>query len=97
MNFLRRLVADIREYRAARRDYYALCDEGRAPLVHVEIRLVTDRGDDWAGGVRGIHGVKTEIPLTRKGERYIARTARTIRESCIRQIRADQAEDEGTR
>lgn len=92
---LRRLAAGIRAERAARRTYQALCDQGRAPLVSIEIRLITDRGDDWDGGVPGIHGVSTTVPLTRDGERYIAGIPRTIRRSCIRQIRADQTHEKG--
>lgn len=86
---VRNIASDMKLNRQARREFRGLCDEGRAPLVYVEIRLVTDRGDDWSGmTVRGITGIKRTTLLSPAGEKSIAADARTIRRTCIREVRA---------
>lgn len=90
----RAIIRNLIVYRRAVRTYRQLCDQGRAPLVQVEIRLITDRADDWTGmTVHGIYGIKYTTLLTRAGIRAITDDARTIRRTCIRQILADQTED----
>lgn len=78
----------VAEYRA-RRTYRALCEQTRAPLVSVQIRLEMDHGDDWSSfAVRGMTGLKTShIPLTPRGIRYISDIPRSIRRTCLDELR----------
>lgn len=81
--------------RRARRTYRALCDEGRAPLVSVDIRLELDHGDDWSDlKAPGMSGLKTSgIPLTPRGIRYIDDIPRSIRRLCLDELRRIDREE----
>jgi len=88
----RAIVRNLAAERRARATYKALCDRNRAPLVSVRIRLETDHGDDWTGmRVHGIYGQTSEhIPLTPAGIRYITGIAKTIRRTCLDELRYDE-------
>jgi hypothetical protein len=84
-----------REWKQAVKAYREMCAHGAPPILHVEIRLIDDRYDDWHGmNARGIHGMKTTIPLTRNGERYVRGMVRELRQTCIRQVLAWQRQAE---
>lgn len=84
MNRLRQAIRQLREWQQAKRDYRALCAEGRAAHIRVEIRIHPD-DDEWTG-LDGITGIKTTIPLTPAGKRYVHGILRKIEETCIRAV-----------
>lgn len=84
MSWIRNLVRITRERRQAERDYRALCDEGRAPILCIDLHIHPD-DPEWSE-LHGITGIKTTIPLTRGGRRYVASSVRTIRATCIREL-----------
>lgn len=81
----RLFIRQAREWRQARRDYRALCDQGRAAHLQIDIRIHPD-DYEWTG-LDGITGIKTTIPLTRAGKRYVRRMVNDIEASCVRAVR----------
>lgn len=81
---IRRIVRELGEWRRARRDYRVLCDEGRAAHLEVSIRIHSE-DYEWIG-LDGITGIKTTVPLTRAGKRYIRRIVRDIETTCVRAV-----------
>ncbi|NUW45573.1 hypothetical protein [Nonomuraea rhodomycinica] len=72
------------EWQQAKRDYRALCRQGRAPHVRFTVEIHPD-DYEWTG-LNGITGLKTTVPLTREGMRYIRRALGDIETTCIRGI-----------
>jgi hypothetical protein len=93
---LAQLANQVREWRQAKRDYRALCDQGRAAQLQIDIRIHPD-DYEWTG-LDGITGIKTTIPLTRAGKRYVRRVINDIEASCVRAVRETtrQAREEET-
>ncbi|GIH95383.1 hypothetical protein ACFFMN_23910 [Planobispora siamensis] len=84
---LRRFVAAVRAWRQATRDYRALCDAGRAPTLQFSVQIHPE-SYEWTG-LNGITGLKTTVPLTRDGKRYMAGVIRDIERTCIRAVLDD--------
>lgn len=82
---LRYAVRQIREWRQAKRDYRALCRENRAAHLQVSIAIHPD-DDEWHGGMNGITGVKTTVPLTPAGKRYVRHILDDIEATCVRAV-----------
>lgn len=94
---MRGLVRAIREQRRAKKDYRALCADGRAPRLCVDIRIDPD-DQEWADlDVYGMTGFKTTVPLNRAGQQYIALTVDRIRATCVRQVLHATREARGER
>ncbi|MCK2219730.1 hypothetical protein MF672_038935 [Actinomadura sp. ATCC 31491] len=81
---LRHAVRQLREWRQARRDYRALGAEGRAAHIRVDIRI--HPGDDEWTGLDGVTGIKTTIPLTPAGKRYVKYVLADIERTCVRAV-----------
>jgi len=81
---IRALVRNRLEWRRARRDYRALCDDGRA--AHLEFRVAIHADDDEWTGLNGLTSLKTVVPLTPRGKRYMAAVIRDIERTCIRAV-----------
>ncbi|MEV4287389.1 hypothetical protein AB0K40_17935 [Nonomuraea bangladeshensis] len=80
------LARHVRAWRRARRDYRALCAEGRAPHVQVNIRIHPD-DDEWTG-LNGITGIATTVPLTPAGKRYVRGVLADIEATCVHAVLA---------
>ncbi|MEV0831468.1 MULTISPECIES: hypothetical protein [Streptosporangiaceae] len=96
---IRALVRNRLDWRQARRDYRALCDDGRA--AHLEFRVAIHSEDyEWTG-LNGLTSLKTVVPLTPRGKRYMAGVVRDIEKTCIRAVldarreAANKINDEG--
>ncbi|MEU8040922.1 hypothetical protein [Streptosporangium sp. NPDC049078] len=81
---LQRFIADVRAWRQARRDYQALCDEGRAPRLEFSVGIHPD-DYEWTG-INGVTALKTTVPLTPRGKQYMAGVIHDIERTCIRAV-----------
>jgi hypothetical protein len=78
-------VGQVREWRQAKRDYRALCAENRAAHIEVSIQIHPD-DYEWTG-LNGLTGLKTTIPLTPAGKRYVRHILDDIEATCVRAVR----------
>ncbi|MET8334405.1 hypothetical protein [Streptosporangium canum] len=84
LRVIKRFITDARAWRQAKRDYRALCQEGRA--AHLEFSVAIHADDyEWTG-LKGITGLKTVVPITPQGKRYMARVISDIEKTCIRAV-----------
>ncbi|GAA0853328.1 hypothetical protein ACFQVD_26710 [Streptosporangium amethystogenes subsp. fukuiense] len=81
---IRALVRNRLDWRRARRDYRALCQEGRPAHLVFSVAIHPD-DDEWSG-LNGITGLKATVPLTPRGKRYMAGVIRDIEKTCIRAV-----------
>ncbi|MEU4410704.1 hypothetical protein AB0F88_39890 [Streptosporangium sp. NPDC023963] len=81
---IRTLVRDRLEWRRARRDYRALCDDGRAATLQFSVGIHPE-DYEWTG-IDGITALKTTVPLTPRGKRFMASVIGDIERSCIRAV-----------
>lgn len=81
---IRALFRDRLEWRRARRDYRALCDDGRAATLLFSVGIHPE-DYEWTG-INGVTSLKTTVPLTPRGKRYMAGVIRDIERTCIRAV-----------
>lgn len=87
MNPIRSLRVAVRQahaWRQARRDYQVLCDEGRAATLRFSVEIHPE-DYEWTG-LNGMTGLKTTVPLTPRGKRYMAGVVADIERTCIRAV-----------
>ncbi|MER5649625.1 hypothetical protein [Streptosporangium sp. NPDC002524] len=90
IRYLRTLVRNRRAWHRARRDYRALSSEGRGATLLFSVGIHPD-DPEWAG-IDGVTALKTTVPLTPRGKRYMAGVILGIETACIRAVLAANAE-----
>ncbi|MEU8378983.1 hypothetical protein [Streptosporangium sp. NPDC048865] len=81
IRYIRTLVRDRMDWRRARRDYLALCEEGRGATLQFSVGIHPE-DHEWTG-INGVTALKTTVPLTPRGKRYMAGVIRDIETTCI--------------
>lgn len=84
-----RLRAQARaDHRTARRALRHIDGTNAGPHLEIHIRVVGN-GWDGPGDAIGVTGIKTVVPLDRRGIRYLTGTARRMRVACVEGIARD--------